>query len=93
MAYLLGCENVRLEFPTKKVFDSVTLGINAGDRIGIVGGNGDGKSSLLSLLAGSLEPDDGRIMRRGGTTVGTLEQTDALDPEATVAHEVVGNVK
>jgi len=91
VAYLLGCENVRLEYPTKKVFDSVTLGINGGDRIGIVGGNGDGKSSLLSLLAGSLEPDDGRIMRRGGTTVGTLEQTDALDPAATVAYEVVGD--
>ncbi len=53
MAYLLGCENVHLEFPTKKVFDSVTLGIDEGDRIGIVGGNGDGKSSLLALLAGS----------------------------------------
>ena len=92
MAYLLGCENVHLEYPTKKVFDSVTLGIDEGDRIGIVGGNGDGKSSLLSLLAGSVEPDDGRIMRRGGTTIGTLEQTDALDPEATVAHAVVGDV-
>ena len=52
MAYLLGCENVHLEYPTKKVFDSVSLGIDEGDRIGIVGGNGDGKSSLLSLLAG-----------------------------------------
>ncbi len=48
--------------------------------------------SLLSLLAGSVEPDDGRVMRRGGTTIGTLEQTDALDPEATVAHAVVGDV-
>ena len=92
MAYLLGCENVCLEFPTKKVFESVTLGIDEGDRVGIVGGNGDGKSSLLALLAGSVEPDSGRIMKRGGTTIGTLEQTDALDPEATVAHAVVGDV-
>ncbi|HEY5548148.1 MAG TPA: ABC-F family ATP-binding cassette domain-containing protein [Coriobacteriia bacterium] len=91
MAYLLGCENVHLEYPTKKVFDSVTLGINEGDRIGIVGGNGDGKSTLLSLLEGSVEPDSGRIMRRGGTTIHTLEQTDALDPEATVAYSVVGD--
>jgi ATPase subunit of ABC transporter with duplicated ATPase domains len=80
-----------LEFPTKKVFDSVTLGIGKGDRIGIVGGNGDGKSSLLSLLAGSLEPDGGRVMRRGATTIGTLEQTDALDQEATVAQSIVGD--
>ncbi|MDO8949982.1 MAG: ABC-F family ATP-binding cassette domain-containing protein [Actinomycetota bacterium] len=92
MAYLLGCENVHLEYPTKKVFDSVTLGIDEGDRVGIVGGNGDGKSTLLALLAGSVEPDDGRIMRRGGTTIHMLEQTDDLDPNATVAHSVVGDV-
>ena len=92
MAYLLGCENVHLEYPTKKIFDSVTLGIDEGDRVGIVGGNGDGKSSLLSLLAGSHEPDAGRIMRRNGITIGTLEQTDALDTHATVAHAVVGDV-
>jgi len=91
VAYLLGCENVHLEYPTKKVFDSVTLGINEGDRIGVVGGNGDGKSTLLSLLAGSVTPDDGRVMRRGGTSISTLEQTDSLDPEATVAYAVVGD--
>ena len=92
MAYLLGCENVHLEYPAKKLFDSISLGIDEGDRVGVVGGNGDGKSSLLSLLAGLSEPDDGRIMRRGGITVGTLQQTDALDLDATVAHEVVGDV-
>ncbi|MGB4593434.1 MAG: ABC-F family ATP-binding cassette domain-containing protein [Coriobacteriia bacterium] len=92
MAYLLGCENVRLEYPTKTVFDSVTLGIDEGARIGIVGGNGDGKSSLLALLAGSVDPDDGRIMRRRGITIATLEQNDSLDPGATVAHSIVGDV-
>ena len=91
MAYLLGCESVHLEYPTKKVFDSVTLGIDEGDRIGVVGGNGDGKSTLLSLLAGSVEPDDGRVLRRGGTTVRMLEQTDALDSNSTVAYAVVGD--
>jgi ATPase subunit of ABC transporter with duplicated ATPase domains len=92
VAYLLGCENVHLEYPTKKVFDSVSLGIDEGDRIGIVGGNGDGKSTLLSLLAGAVQPDDGRIIKRGGTTVGTLQQTDSLDTRATVGHAVVGDV-
>ncbi len=92
VAYLLGCENVHLEYPAKKLFDSVTLGIEEGERIGIVGGNGDGKSSLLSLLAGSCEPDAGRIMSRSGITIGTLAQTDALDPGSTVAHAVVGDV-
>jgi len=92
VAYLLGCENVHLEFPTKKIFDSVTLGIDEGDRVGIVGGNGDGKSTLLSLLAGVLDPDDGRVMKRGGVTIGMLAQTDALNPEDSVAHAVVGDV-
>ena len=50
MAILLGCDSVSLEFPTKHIFDSVTLGVGEGDRIGIVGKNGDGKSTLLSLL-------------------------------------------
>jgi len=92
VAYLLGCEAVHLEFPTKKVFDSVTLGIDEGDRIGVVGGNGDGKSTLLSVLAGSVDPDRGRVIRRGGTTVHMLAQSDSLDPEASVAHAVVGDV-
>ena len=50
MAILLGCDSVSLEFPTKHIFDSVTLGVGEGDRIGIVGKNGDGKSTLLSVL-------------------------------------------
>ena len=70
MAILLGCDSVSLEFPTKHIFDSVTLGVGEGDRIGIVGKNGDGKSTLLSVLAGTLEPDDGRVTHRRGTTIG-----------------------
>lgn len=91
MAYLLGCENVHLEYPTKRVFESLTLGIDEGDRIGILGGNGDGKSTLLSLLAGTVEPDKGRIVRRRGTTIRVLGQTDDLDPDATVAYAIVGD--
>ena len=67
MAILLGCDSISLEFPTKHIFDSVTLGVGEGDRIGIVGKNGDGKSTLLSVLAGTLEPDDGRVTHRRGT--------------------------
>ena len=55
MAHLLGAENLRLEFPTKVVLDGVTLGIDEGSRIGVVGRNGDGKSTLMSVLAGRLD--------------------------------------
>ena len=91
MAILLGCDSISLEFPTKHIFDSVTLGVGEGDRIGIVGKNGDGKSTLLSVLAGTLEPDDGRVTHRRGTTIGLLGQKDNLVDTDTVHHAVVGD--
>lgn len=91
MAHLLGAEGLHLEYPTRVVFDSVTLGIEEGDRIGIVGRNGDGKSSLLGMLAGRREPDGGRVTVRGGTTIGVLDQADTLDDDLTVGRAVVGD--
>ncbi|MEN1974183.1 ABC-F family ATP-binding cassette domain-containing protein [Cellulomonas sp. P4] len=91
MAHLLGGEALHLSFPTKRVFDGVTVGLNEGDRVGVVGRNGDGKSSLLALLAGRLSPDGGRVTVRGGVRVGVLDQTDTLDPELTVGTAVVGD--
>ncbi|SDC88490.1 ATPase components of ABC transporters with duplicated ATPase domains [Sanguibacter gelidistatuariae] len=91
MAHLLGGESLRLSFPTKLVFESVTVGINEGDRIGIVGRNGDGKSSLLAMLAGRLEPTAGRVTTRGGTRIGVLDQRDTLDSARTVAESIVGS--
>ena len=91
VAVLITAKDVELEFPTKRVFDPVTLGVNTGDRIGIVGKNGDGKSTLLSLLGGSLEPDSGEVIRRSGTTVGRLAQADNLGDEDSVEHAVVGD--
>lgn len=90
MAHLLGGENLHLEYPTGVVFDSVTVGVSEGDRIGIVGRNGDGKSTLLGLLTGSIAPHAGRVTRRGGLRVGALDQTDTLDPERTVGWSLVG---
>ncbi|MGG7465542.1 ABC-F family ATP-binding cassette domain-containing protein [Plantibacter sp. YIM 135347] len=91
MAHLLGAESLHLEYPTKVVFDDVTIGVNEGDRIGIVGRNGDGKSTLLGLLAGRTEPDGGRVTVRNGVTVGVLDQSDTLDGSRTVADTIVGS--
>ncbi len=93
MAHLLGAERLHLEFPTRTVFDEVTLGIDEGDRIGVVGRNGDGKSTLLKLLAGRLEPDGGRVTRRRGIRIGMLDQADVVDPGTTVAESVVGGIE
>jgi ATPase subunit of ABC transporter with duplicated ATPase domains len=91
VAHLLGAERLRLEYPTRVVFDGVTVGVSEGDRIGVVGRNGDGKSTLLSLLAGRLEPDDGRVTSRRGVTIGMLDQGDVLDPSLTVSAAIVGD--
>jgi len=93
MAHLLGAEALHLQYPTQVVFDAVTVGVNDGDRIGIVGRNGEGKSSLMSMLTGRIEPDSGRVTRRGGLQVGALEQADTLDPATTVGTALVGDLR
>ena len=92
MAFMLGCEKVRVDFPTKTVFESVSLGVDEGDRIGIVGRNGDGKSTLLSVMAGMLEPDEGRVLRNGAVRVGVLGQFDKLSDDDTVERAVVSDI-
>ena len=92
MAHLLGAEALHLQFPTQVVFDSLTVGVSEGDRIGIVGRNGDGKSSLLSMLTGQLTPNSGRVTRRSGIHVGALDQSDTLDDDSTVGHVLVGDL-
>lgn len=80
----LGLEHVSLSFATKTIFTDVTQGVFEGDRIGIVGRNGDGKSTLLHLLDGEQTPDSGRVSRRNGLTFGVLGQRDELDDDATL---------
>ncbi|MEB1814722.1 ABC-F family ATP-binding cassette domain-containing protein [Adlercreutzia mucosicola] len=92
MAFLLGCEKVRVDFPTKTVFAELSLGVDEGARIGIVGKNGDGKSTLLRVLVGEVEVDDGRVIRTRGVSVGILGQTDGLADGDTVKRAVVGDV-
>ena len=90
MAHLLGAQAIRLEYPNSVVLDSAALGIGEGDRIGVVGRNGGGKSSLLRILAGTLDPTEGLVTRRGGLRIGVLGQDDALDADATVGYALVG---
>ena len=89
---LIGGEGLHLSFPTKDVLDDVTLGLAEGQRVGVVGRNGDGKSTLMRVLARRIEPDEGRITWRRDLRVGFVDQADVLDPDTVVSDAVVGDV-
>ena len=92
MGILIGLERVSHEWPGKKVLVDQTIGINEGERIGIVGRNGDGKSTLLELVAHSITPDAGSITYRNNIEVGMIGQEDHLSDADTVCHAVVGDL-
>ncbi|MEO6885300.1 MAG: ABC-F family ATP-binding cassette domain-containing protein [Jatrophihabitantaceae bacterium] len=87
---LVNLENVSKAYATTTVFDSVSLGIGAGERIGVVGRNGDGKSTLLKLMLGLEQPDSGRVTRTGGLTIAHVDQRGLL-AAGTVRSAVVGD--
>lgn len=91
MAHLLGAHSLHVALPDRVLLDSITVGIEDGDRVGVVGRNGDGKSTLLSLLAGMREPDEGRVTVRGGVRVGVLDQRDDASAGVSVRTRVVGD--
>ncbi|WP_084038402.1 ABC-F family ATP-binding cassette domain-containing protein [Demequina sp. NBRC 110053] len=91
MAHLLGAQGVHLDFGTGTVLDEVTIGLEDGDRIGIVGANGAGKSSLMKILAGRLAPHEGRVTVSRGTRIGVLDQSDHVDGTLTVREAIVGD--
>ncbi|MFE7606766.1 ABC-F family ATP-binding cassette domain-containing protein [Brachybacterium paraconglomeratum] len=91
MAHLLGTQSLHVALPDRVLLDDVTVGIDEGDRIGVVGRNGDGKSTLLRLLARAQAPDEGRVTVRGGVRVGVLTQQDEATVGASVRDRVVGD--
>ncbi|MEI2826640.1 MAG: ABC-F family ATP-binding cassette domain-containing protein [Dermatophilaceae bacterium] len=91
MGVLVSLERVTVVHGVAHVLDAVSTGVLGGARIGVVGRNGGGKSTLLRVLAGIQEADEGRVTRSGGTTIGLLGQTDELDPAWTVRTALVGD--
>src|SRR3954466_9823489 len=80
---LVNLERVHKAHGTTVLLDDVSLGVAAGERIGVVGRNGGGKTTLLSVLTGREEPDSGRVTRRGDLTIGGLDQAGTLPPGPT----------
>ncbi|MCW2822924.1 MAG: putative transporter ATP-binding protein, partial [Marmoricola sp.] len=89
MANLLNLEKVTKSYGVRILLDEVSLGVAEGERIGIVGRNGDGKTTLLNLMAGRETPDSGRVSLNRGLHVGYLDQRDLLDDTHTVREVVL----
>jgi ATP-binding cassette subfamily F protein uup len=88
---LVNLNAVGKEYSTRKVLSDVTLGVAAGERIGVVGRNGQGKSTLLRLIAGAEEPDSGVLTRAGDVGIAMLAQGDDLREQATIREELIGD--
>jgi ATP-binding cassette subfamily F protein uup len=90
MVNLVSLERVSKSYGVRILLDGVSLGVGDADRIGVVGRNGDGKTTLLNLIAGREVPDAGRIARTRGLQIGYLDQRDELDDTHTVREVVLG---
>jgi ATP-binding cassette subfamily F protein uup len=88
---LVNAEAVGKTYGTRTLLEGLSIGVSEGDRIGVVGRNGDGKTTLIRVLAKLEPPDSGRVTHSSGLRMGVLTQADALDPAATVRHEIVGD--
>jgi ABC transport system ATP-binding/permease protein len=89
MTNLINVERATVGYGTRTLLDAVSLGVDEGDAIGVVGRNGDGKTTLLGVLTGAREPDSGRVTHTSGLSVGYLRQGDELNG-ATVRDVIVG---
>jgi ATPase subunit of ABC transporter with duplicated ATPase domains len=90
MSNLINAEHVSMSFGTRTLLDDISLGLGLGDVIGVVGRNGDGKTTLLRILTGLTEPDSGRVTRTGAVSVGYLHQADDFSADSTVRDVIVG---
>jgi ABC transport system ATP-binding/permease protein len=88
-ANLVNLERVHKSYGIRPLLDEVSLGVGTGERIGVVGRNGDGKTTLLRLIGDLEEPDSGRVSRARGLHLGYLTQGDDLDPAASVREAVL----
>jgi ABC transport system ATP-binding/permease protein len=89
MANLINVERARIGYGTRTLLDAVSLGVDDGDAIGVVGRNGDGKTTLLQVLTGTRSPDSGRVTHTSGLSVGYLRQADDFAAGATVREVIV----
>nr|MBF0683406.1 ABC-F family ATP-binding cassette domain-containing protein [Pseudomonas sp.] len=86
---LISLTNVQLAYGHHALLDHADFSLETGERVGLIGRNGTGKSSLLNVLAGRTLPDDGQLVRMGGLTVELVQQEPELDDTHTVYEAVL----
>src|SRR5690349_18035755 len=91
-ANLISCDAISKAYGVRMILHGVSLGVQRGDRVGVVGRNGEGKTTLMRILGGYEPPDDGRVTRNRGLRVRMLSQVDELDDDRTVAEIVLGDL-
>ncbi len=85
---LLSAENISINFGMKQLLTDVSFYLNEGDKVGLIGINGTGKSTFLKVLAGALEPDAGRITRNPNVQISYLPQNPLMEEDATILEQV-----
>ena len=85
---ILSASGVTLSFGTDVILSGIDLGVNEGDKIGIVGVNGAGKSLFMKILCGAAEPSEGQIFLAKDKRIGYLEQNTGLDSEKCIFDEM-----
>jgi ATP-binding cassette subfamily F protein uup len=90
---VISAKDLRLQFSLQQVFNDATMSVHEGEKLGLVGRNGSGKTSLMRIIAGAEKPDSGTVSRRNGMIVGYLAQEFTLDEEATVLDNVRSGAK
>ncbi|MGA8246970.1 MAG: ABC-F family ATP-binding cassette domain-containing protein [Nocardioides sp.] len=89
MSNLVNLERVSKAYGVRPLLTDVSLGVSKGERVGVVGRNGDGKTTLLQVLTGQEPPDDGRVSMTRGIAIGYLHQGDTLDDTHSVRDAVL----
>ena len=93
MSQLLSANNLSHSFAARTLFEKVSLGVFAGDRIGLVGPNGAGKSTLLKILSGQIKADKGDVVPRRGLQIGVLDQDPKFGPDETLFDAIISKAR
>ena len=84
---LITVDNAKFSYGDNLIFEDVSFAVNEGERVGLIGANGEGKTTLIKLITGEQYPDDGKVIKKNGARIGYLEQNGGIISGRTVYEE------